>query len=37
MARDRLLLELNEGLGDIVAANLTITPERQKLVDFSVP
>jgi len=37
IARNRLLLELNEGLGDIVAANLTITPERQKLVDFSVP
>jgi membrane-bound lytic murein transglycosylase MltF len=35
--RDRLLQALNEGLGDIVAANLTITPERQKLVDFSTP
>ncbi len=35
--RDRLLAALNEGLGDIVAANLTITPERQQLVDFSNP
>jgi membrane-bound lytic murein transglycosylase MltF len=26
-----------EGRGDIVAANLTITPERQELVDFSAP
>lgn len=35
--RDRLLPDLLEGLGDIAAANLTITPERQKLVDFSEP
>jgi len=35
--RDRLLADLAEGRGDIVAANLTITPERQKLVDFSMP
>ena len=35
--RDRLLPALLEGLGDIAAANLTITSERQKLVDFSVP
>jgi membrane-bound lytic murein transglycosylase MltF len=34
-ARDRLLPSLVEGLGDIAAGNLTITPERQKLVDFS--
>src|SRR4029450_7261090 len=33
--RDRLLPELAAGKGDIAAANLTITPERQKLVDFS--
>lgn len=35
--RDRLLEALNEGLGDIVMANLTITDERQKLVDFTDP
>ena len=26
-----------EGKGDIAAANLTVTPERQKLVDFTPP
>ncbi len=35
--RDRLLPWLLEGRGDIAAANLTITPERQRLVDFSAP
>jgi membrane-bound lytic murein transglycosylase MltF len=35
--RDRLLPALREGLGDIAAANLTITPERLKHVDFSNP
>jgi len=35
--RDRLLEALNEGLGDIVMANLTITDERRKLVDFTDP
>jgi membrane-bound lytic murein transglycosylase MltF len=33
--RDRLLPGLVEGFGDIAAGNLTITPERQKKVDFS--
>jgi membrane-bound lytic murein transglycosylase MltF len=33
--RDRLLPALVEGLGDIAAGNLTITPLRQKQVDFS--
>ena len=33
--RDRLLPALVEGLGDIAAGNLTITPVRQKQVDFS--
>ena len=37
VSRDRLLPALHEGLGDIAAAGLTITPERQKLVDFSDP
>lgn len=36
-ARDRLLPALLEGRGDIAAGNLTITPERQRLVDFSAP
>lgn len=35
--RDRLLPGLKEGVGDIAAGNLTITPDRQKLVDFSDP
>jgi membrane-bound lytic murein transglycosylase MltF len=33
--RDQLLPALAAGKGDIAAANLTITPERQTLVDFS--
>ena len=37
VTRDRLLSSLEEGRGDIAAANLTITPERQKVVDFSAP
>jgi membrane-bound lytic murein transglycosylase MltF len=35
--RDQLLPALVDGRGDIAAANLTITPHRQKLVDFSDP
>lgn len=35
--RDKLLTSLNEGLGDIVMANLTITDERLKQVDFTDP
>ncbi len=35
--RDQLLPGLIEGRGDIAIANLTITPERQKLVDFAEP
>jgi len=34
--RDQLLPGLAAGQGDIAAANLTVTPERQKLVDFTV-
>ena len=37
LRRDQLLPALAAGKGDIAAANLTITPERQKLVDFTVP
>ena len=33
--RDQLLSGLAAGKGDIAAANLTVTPERLKLVDFS--
>ncbi|KFC82327.1 Slt family transglycosylase [Buttiauxella agrestis ATCC 33320] len=36
-ARDQLIPQLIAGRGDIIAANLTMTPEREKLVDFSVP
>ncbi len=35
--RDQLIPRLLEGLGDIAAAGLTITPERRKLVDFTEP
>ena len=36
-ARDKLLPDLVAGHGDIVAANLTITPERLQTVDFANP
>ena len=36
-SRQHLLTDLVEGLGDIAAGNLTITPNRQKLVDFTNP
>jgi membrane-bound lytic murein transglycosylase MltF len=35
--REELLQRLVEGRGDIAVANLTITPLREQLVDFSVP
>ena len=35
--RDQLLSRLVEGRGDIVMANLTVTPERKKIVDLSSP
>jgi len=35
--RDKLLPDLNEGKVDMVAAQLTITPERAALVDFTMP
>ena len=37
VSRDQLLPDLVEGRGDVAAASLTITPERQKLVDFGAP
>jgi len=36
-ARDQLIPQLIAGRGDIIAADLTITSEREKLVDFSEP
>jgi membrane-bound lytic murein transglycosylase MltF len=35
--RDKLLTDLAAGLGDISAGNLTVTPERAKIVDFVAP
>lgn len=37
VARDQLLPGVVAGKGDIAASNLTITPQREKLVDFSAP
>nr|WP_255252508.1 lytic transglycosylase F [Enterobacter sp. CC120223-11] len=37
VTREQLLPALNEGKGDIAAANLTVTPEREKLVAFTDP
>ncbi|MDP2470357.1 MAG: transporter substrate-binding domain-containing protein [Candidatus Palauibacterales bacterium] len=35
--RDRLIPMLRDGLGDIAAGNITITPERLAEVDFTIP
>lgn len=35
--RDELLTKVNQGYADLAIANLTITPQRKKLVDFSIP
>src|SRR5690348_1127369 len=37
VGRDRLVPALLAGEGDVAAANLTVTPERRALVDFSEP
>ena len=37
MTRQDMFQALHDGLGDIAAGNLTITEEREKLVDFSAP
>ncbi len=37
VVRDQLISGIVNGLGDIAVANLTITPERLKQVDFSTP
>jgi len=36
-SRDRLIPDLVAGKGDIIAADLTITPERKKQIEFSTP
>lgn len=35
--RDELLSDVSGGLADIAAGNLTVTPEREKIVDFFAP
>ena len=37
VARNQLVPALLAGRGDIIAAGLSITPERQRLVDFTIP
>jgi membrane-bound lytic murein transglycosylase MltF len=37
VSRDKLIPMLLAGEGDVVAANLTVTPERQKQMDFIAP
>jgi membrane-bound lytic murein transglycosylase MltF len=37
MRRDELFTAMAEGRGDILAASLTVTPEREALVDFTEP
>ena len=37
VTRDEIIPALLDGRGDIAAANLTITPERRKQLDFSTP
>src|SRR3954470_23454811 len=35
--RDKLMTDLLAGLGDIVVASYTVTPEREKVLDFTIP
>ena len=37
LSRNELIPALHEGKGDIVMADLTVTPERQQLADFTSP
>ncbi len=37
VGRNELISRLTDGWGDVIFADLTITPERQKVVDFSTP
>ena len=36
-SRDKMLKRLDDGLGDIIAGNLTVTDERLKVLDFVAP
>ena len=33
----QLQQDLNEGIGDIISTGIVVTPEREKLVDFTIP
>jgi len=33
----QLQQDLNEGIGDIISTSIVVTPEREKLVDFTIP
>lgn len=37
VSRDKIIPYIREGKGDLAVANLTITPQRLKEVDFSIP
>ena len=37
VGRDEIISRLVDGWGDVIFADLTITPERQRLADFSTP
>jgi len=37
ITRDKLLPNVNDGLADVAAGNITVTDERRKLVDFALP
>jgi membrane-bound lytic murein transglycosylase MltF len=37
VGREELIQKLVDGYGDLIIADLTVTPERQKVVDFSEP
>ena len=37
VGRDELIAKLNDGYGDLVVADTTVTPARSALVDFSAP
>ena len=37
VAKDKLIPGLLKGLGDIAVADISITPKRKRLIDFSVP
>ena len=37
VAPGQLLKYLNDGVGDVITTSIAITPEREKLVDFTIP